>query len=252
MKSAARVGGSIAMAAVMAAGIGVGTANAQNRDYYGHDYVIVDRDNRRVDIRQAALSNGYEQGFEAGQRDRRSRKRFNYRDDLGYRNGNAGWNNGWGSRQNDYRTYFRQGFVMGYNDGFNSRARNRNYARNRGGVVIDNRNSPYDPYYNYPSYGNYGGRYYSNDRGDLDRNEVAQRGAQNGYYAGYQRGLYDAQQRNKANPQGHGAYQFGFDGFDPEWGSASTYQSAYRQYFIRGYEDAYQRRNFNNQYRRRF
>jgi hypothetical protein len=254
-KSASRVGAGVALAAAMALGGGLSTADAQVRNY-GHDYIIQDRNMRQVDIRQLALVNGYSEGYEMGLRNRRSRG-ADFRSDPAYRSATSGYDQRWG-RMNDYRAYFRQGYVQGYNDAIGNRARNRNFDRGRLGNtrVYDYRNSPYDPYYNYPSYGNYGSYGnpygYANRRGDLNQQEVAERAAQNGYYAGFQRGQYDAQQRARANPQGHGAYQFGFDGFDPEWGSAATYQQYYRQYFIQGYNDAFGRRTFNQRYYRRF
>lgn len=117
----------------------------------------------------------------------------------------------------------------------------------------------YNPYNNYGNgngygYGSSNYPYYSNREGDKDRDDVARAAAQNGYNAGFQRGQYDAARRNAANPYGHGAYQFGYDGFDPSWGSASTYQQNYRQYFIQGYNDAYgQRGGYNrNAPRRRY
>ena len=158
--------------------------------------------------------------------------------------------------------------------------RNGNYYDQYGNRVYDYRNRRVDPYSSYPQYrrqqygynnypygnsgyNNYGysnnpygysnAPYYDNREGDLNRNEVAQRASQNGYYAGYQRGAYDAQQRNRPNPQGHGAYQYGFDGFDPSWGSASTYQQYYRQSFIHGYQDGYGQRGYTRESpRRRF
>lgn len=257
--------GSAALAVAMMAGAGSGSAAAQKgkkkqrsdnpvaaqkqRDNYGYDYVVVDRNNRRVDLRGQAGLSGYQKGYEAGQRDRRSRAKFNYREDRWYRDANDGWNDGWGNRQNDYRIFFRQFFVQGYSDGYYRRARNSSYVR-----VYDYRDYQYDPYYTRPGWSNSGryAEYYSNERGDLEPREVAERAAQNGYYAGYQRGVYDAGQRNRANPQGHGAWQFALDGFDPEWGSAATYRSSYRDWFVRGYNDGYGRRAFDETHRRRY
>lgn len=148
--------------------------------------------------------------------------------------------------------------------------RDDRYYRNNNTRVYDYRNSRVDPYAQYPQYrrypsnsypyGNNNGYpygyssapYYDNREGDLDREDVARRAAQSGYYAGFQRGQYDAANRHRANPYGHGAYQFGYDGFDPSWGSASTYQQYYRQYFIQGYNDAYSRRGYDRRYNRRW
>jgi len=164
--------------------------------------------------------------------------------------------------------------------------RNGYYYDRNGNRVYDYRNSPVDPYAAYPqyrrnnSYSNYpysnqgsnygyygnnsgyygnGGYYngypnygsYNNGKGDADRDEVYRRGAQNGYYSGFQRGQFDASQRNRPVPTGHGAYEFGYDGFDPSWGWASTYQQAYRQAFVQGYNDGYSRRGDSSRYPQR-
>jgi hypothetical protein len=185
--------------------------------------------------------------------------------------------------QNRYQ--YRNGYYYDQN-GRRYTQRNGYYYDQNGNRVYDYRNGgTYDPYSTYPQYrrqtypyygnsypngGYYGNSYpnggyygngypygnsgyYDNREGDKDREDVARAAAQNGYYAGFERGQYDAQRGNRANPQGHGAFQFGFDGFDPSWGSAQTYQQTYRQYFIQGYNDAYSRRSYTNRFpRRRF
>ena len=110
-----------------------------------------------------------------------------------------------------------------------SQQRNRT---NSGARVYDYRNSRNDPYTTYPQY----------RQNPYNRN--------GGYYAGFDRGAYDSQRRNRANPQGHGAYQHGFDGYDPSWGSSSTYQQNYRSAFIAGYQDGYGQRSYSNRYPR--
>lgn len=90
----------------------------------------------------------------------------------------------------------------------------------------------------------YNGRDYDytvdNRRGDLDSREVADRARQNGYQQGLQEGQYDVSSRqSRPNPQGHGSYQFGLDGWDPNWGSGLVYQQAYRQGYQRGYNEAF-------------
>jgi hypothetical protein len=140
------------------------------------------------------------------------------------------------------------------------------YYDRYGNRVYDYRNNRVDPFYNYPQYrrnngyygsypngyyGNSNPYYYDNREGSRDRGDVSRSAAQTGYYEGFQRGQYDAQQRNRPNPYGHGAYQFGYDGFDPSWGSASTYQQTYRQYFIQGYNDGYSQRGYTSRYPQR-
>jgi hypothetical protein len=240
-----RLVGGAALGLALVLGTGVPAADAQ--DYNNRP----DRRLTRADIRQVATVNGYSDGFEHGTVDRRDRARANFRDSGEYRNATSGYESEWGMRR-EYQNDYREGYAKGYQDAFYGRARNRDFDRSRV-RVYDYRNSPYDPYSSFPSYRRTpysSAPTYDNSEGDKDRDEVAQAGAQNGYRAGFERGVYDARQNNRANPQGHGSYQFGFDGFVPEWGSASTYQQYYRSYFVQGYEDGYNRRSSNFRYRR--
>jgi hypothetical protein len=273
LKTVVRITSVSALAAVIALGVGLSPASAQSaRKYrdvnpYGNGRGV---NTNRNDIQRLAISRGYGEGFEEGTRARRDRRNSDFRRTSPYRNGKSGYNRSWNSER-DYQNWYRQGFEKGFNDAFYGRARNRGYDRNNGGYNGGNggyygNNGSYNGgnggyYGNNGGYnGNNGGYYgnnggyngYSNDRGDLSPQEVAQRAGQTGYYAGYQRGQYDAQQRNQSNPQGHGAFQFGYDGYDREWGSAQTYQQSYRSAFVRGYQDGYARRgNGYDAYRRR-
>ncbi|HEY8560265.1 MAG TPA: hypothetical protein VIL74_07800 [Pyrinomonadaceae bacterium] len=76
-------------------------------------------DRRGADLLRQAVNAGYQQGFQAGQNDRRSRRALNFRNSSVYRSGNYGYQSFVDSRQ--YQYYFQQGFERGYQDGFNSR-----------------------------------------------------------------------------------------------------------------------------------
>lgn len=78
-----------------------------NYGYYGGSY----------EMRQTALNAGYNEGREAGRRDRSRGERFNYADEGQYRDADKDYNSRYGDR-NLYRQYFRQGFVNGYTDGY--------------------------------------------------------------------------------------------------------------------------------------
>lgn len=261
LKSAVRITSISALAAVIALGAGLTSASAQSSRKYGDVYGN-GRNGRNVnanqgDLQRHAISNGYSEGFEEGTRARRDRRNSDFRRTSPYKSARSGYNKGWNQERN-YQSWYRQGFEKGFNDSFYGRARNRGY--DRGNNVYYGNNGSYSNnggynnngggysgnnggYYGGNNGGYYGGGYgYDNSRGDLSPQEVAQRASQSGYYAGVQRGQFDAQQRNQPNPQGHGAYQFGYDGYDREWGSASTYQQAYRSSFVRGYQEGYGRR----------
>lgn len=89
---------------------------------------------------------------------------------------------------------------------------------------------------------------YDNDR-DYRRDRwgtsqsLVQQAQQVGYRDGYQRGQYDRRMgTRRPNPQGHGAYQFGLDGWERDFGNASAYRQVFRQAFLQGYWDGFGRR----------
>lgn len=73
-----------------------------------------------ADLFRNAVNAGYQEGFYAGQADRRDNWRFSYRDSFVYQNANFGYS-GYYVRQDDYNHYFREGFQRGYDDGYYSR-----------------------------------------------------------------------------------------------------------------------------------
>jgi hypothetical protein len=75
-----------------------------------------------ADVLRAAVNNGYQQGYRAGQADRQDHRRSSYRDSFGYQDANFGYRGNYVD-QSDYNYYFREGFRRGYDDGFSSRSR---------------------------------------------------------------------------------------------------------------------------------
>lgn len=251
-KKAVRVGSALAFAAVLTGGIAALPAQAQH-GRYGHDDYGYGRRMSNGDLQRIAMVNGYSEGYEHGIEDRRNRAGFNYQHDSEFRSATSGYRSEWGS-VGVYQSGFRSGYARGYQDAYYGRARNRSYAGYG--------NSAYDPYASMPNYrrntydpyGGYGsGGYYGDRDGDLDRNEVARRAAQQGYYDGFYRGQYDRRTgERRPKPTGHGAYQYGLNGFDPEWGWTQTYQQYYRQYFVQGYNAGFGQRSFDRRYQRRW
>jgi hypothetical protein len=262
-----RIGFTGALAAVLVAGSGLGSAAAQGRQYDS------DRDDRysdsqqgqsrgrrmsSADARRIAAINGYAEGYEHGARDRQGRSSFNYKNGDAYRRAGNGYDENFGSER-DYQNVFRQGFAKGYSDAYYGRQRNRSY--NNRGRGYNGRQRQNDQYNTNPGYGRnsngndgayHNGRYYDDREGNLDRQEVTRRAAQQGYTDGFARGQYDNSiGARQPKPQGHGAYQTAFNGWNPEWGSARSFQQSYRQYFMQGYEDGFGRRQMNREYTRR-
>jgi hypothetical protein len=98
-----------------------GNANANtNRDgryriYRNNRYYNTDA--RGADLLRNAVNEGYRQGFEAGRRDRTSRRRGDWSNSNVYRTGTVGYQTYVDRGQ--YQYYFREGFQRGYQDGSN-------------------------------------------------------------------------------------------------------------------------------------
>ncbi len=88
------------------------------RIYTSGQYYNVD--NRGYNLLRQAVNRGYQQGYRAGLRDRRS-GRSNYNNDSVYMSGTYGYESY--VARNQYQYYFQQGFQRGYEDGFNAQTR---------------------------------------------------------------------------------------------------------------------------------
>jgi hypothetical protein len=88
------------------------------RIYTNGQYYNVD--NRGYNVLRDAINRGYQQGFQAGMRDRRYGS-YNYYNNSMYMSGTYGYSSY--VARNQYQYYFQQGFQKGYEDGFYSRTR---------------------------------------------------------------------------------------------------------------------------------
>lgn len=87
-------------------------------------------DSRGADLLRQAVNAGYQQGFQAGQADRRSRRGSRWNNNSTYRSGTYGYQSYVDRSQ--YQYYFQQGFERGYQDGYNSR---QQFGNNNNGSV---------------------------------------------------------------------------------------------------------------------
>ena len=114
-------GGALGFA--MVAGITIGTAQAQERNYDYHggngNQGVWSRDHNegRWDIYAIARQNGYRDGNRHGEQDRQRRLGFDYQHSSQYRIGLSGYRLGFGSRDR-YRAAYREGYRRGYIEGF--------------------------------------------------------------------------------------------------------------------------------------
>ena len=89
-----------------------------------------------VDALRQAVDVGYQQGYRAGQMDRRNGAPADYRRAFDYQN----WENGYTSDyvpQNDYSYYFREGFQRGYDDAYWNRARYGTFYNGNASILGD-------------------------------------------------------------------------------------------------------------------
>jgi hypothetical protein len=211
----------------------------------------------------AASLSGYQHGYQHGAEDVNKRRSFKVDRDDDYEDADRGYNKNMGISKDDFKAAFRNAYVQGYSDGYYGRPRadasgyegNRYGRRGARGGNYGYGNPGYgNPGYGTPGYGNYGygnpgygnggygnGGYYDNAPGNMDPREVARRGERSGYSAGLERGAYDAVRGHAPNPTAQGGYQSALNGWHRDWGSAGTYQQAYREAFAAGYEEGYRR-----------
>jgi hypothetical protein len=207
-------------ALVVAAGL-VCTANAQAQPY---------RDARGYSayVNDSAYNNGYRRGFDNGRDDARN-GRYDYgRHDV-YKDADWGYDRGYGDR-GDYRSAFRQGFIAGYDDGYYGRGGQRSYGSRNDGYPPPAYN---DNVYQGPprSYPQYGGGYAVNP------------GFDRGYRDGLDKGRDDGKHHEAYDPRRQKWYREADRGYNDHDGSRYSYETAYRDGFLRGYDEGYRERS---------
>jgi hypothetical protein len=221
-------------ALVLAVGLAC-TASAQAQPYgnaWGHS---------RADV-QIAFDNGYRSGFDRGRDDSRHR-RYDYGRLDAYKSADWGYERGYGDRD-QYRDEFRRGFVAGYDDGYYGRT-TRDYSYRDDG----DRDNSYRPlptpapvYRNtYPStYPNaYPNSYPSSNGYGYGFNP----GFDRGYKEGLDKGRNDGKHHDAYDPRRQKWYRDGDRGYKDEYGSKHAYETAYRDGFLRGYDQGYRERS---------
>jgi len=177
-----------------------------------------------TDVRRVAYDNGYRRGFENGERDARSSRQANYRDDGAYRDADWGYDRRLGSR-GQYQQMFRDGYETGYRSGYS-----RNARGGYGGY-----GSPRDDR-RYPDYGYPGGGY---PGGGYGYNDPAR---EHGYREGFEKGAEDARDGDRYDPRRHKWYREGDRHYNSRYGPREQYARAYRDAFQQGYEAGYRGR----------
>ena len=95
-------------------------------------------------------------------------------------------------------------------------------------------------------YDRYGNDRYRRDRDWDYRNRQLQIARQQGYSYGMNVGAADAQRGQSYNPQRSRYYRGADQGYNSYYGNRSQYRLVFRNAFLQGYRDGYQRFAYNN------
>ena len=181
------------------------------------------------DVRRVAYDNGYRRGADSGQRDARSGRAANYRDDRTYKDADWGYDQRLGSR-GQYRQVFRDGYEAGYRESY-SRS-----ARGGYGYPRDDRR---EPGYGYPRGYPGGASPRGYPGGEYGYGDPAR---EYGYREGFEKGAEDARDNDRYDPLRQKWYREGDRHYNSRYGSREQYMAAYREAFRRGYEEGYRGR----------
>lgn len=106
----------------------------------------------------------------------------------------------------------------------------------RGNIrILERSNYSPNPDIRVYSTANYESRRYESNRG------VAEVARLNGYRDGLREGAKDARDGDSYNPFGEHAYKDGATGYISKYGNREAYQQTYRQSFVRGYKESFDR-----------
>jgi hypothetical protein len=182
------------------------------QDYYGG----------AVNAKEHGYQHGYREGLRQGRADLVNNVAHSPEAAEGYRH-MEGFDSRFGARE-EFEEGYRSGFKDGYDDGYYNKPIRQNIYR---------LSESYDP-----------------DRVhvDVDANQYANWTYQDvatdtGYRDGLQAGLSDMRLGRDFRPEKHEAYENGKHGYRHEYGDKGLYVEQYRKAFLRGYEDAMNRRN---------
>jgi hypothetical protein len=67
-----------------------------------------------------------------------------------------------------------------------------------------------------------------------------------GYRDGLNKGAEDGRDRDRYNPEGAGDYKKATNGYNSDYRNKDSYKQAYRDAFLRGYDEGYNRYGYNN------
>lgn len=176
-----------------------------------------------MDAKEHGYQHGYRDGLRQGRADLNNNVRASF-DSEDYRRADLGYEDYMGNRR-DFQSGYRDGYKAGYDDGYNNR-RVRSDVYGLNGDTYDPDRVPRSDRdaEGYPNWG-YG--------------DVA---LDTGYRDGLGAGQKDLKDRKEYRPEKHDSYEDADHGYRKNYGSKDLYKQEYRKGFLRGYQDAFNRR----------
>lgn len=193
--------------------------------------------------KQYGYNSGYQDGYQFGQDSIARGAPYDYRsEDFQY--ADRGYNRSMGERD-DFQHGYRDGYKAGYSDGFNRRPGrfNNGYGANQQNYGYDESSREYRNG-SYPAYNQDDGY----ERNARDFNRYRERGYGNrkiaddyGYRDGAAQGEKDRINGKAYRPNKNDRFEDANHGYQREFGKKDLYKQEYRQAFIHGYQDGYNR-----------
>jgi hypothetical protein len=180
-----------------------------------------DRYSGSVDAKERGYQHGYRDGLRQGRADL-SRNATHSFDSEDYRRADQGYDRRMGERD-DFQQGYRSGYKDAYDDGYYDKPIRHN---------VYGLNDSYDP--------DRVPRSDANVSADRSYEDMA---TDTGYRDGLQAGLNDVRRRKDFKPEKHETYEDGKHGYRKDYGDKKLYKEQYRQGFLRGYEDAFNRKS---------
>ena len=186
----------------------------------GQDKVVVYGGS--TDAREHGYQHGYRDGLRQGRADLTSNSSPNYESED-YRRADLGYEEYMGGRP-DFQRGYRDGYKDGYEDGYKNRPiRSEVYSLR----------DDYDP-----------DRVPRNDEDarHYEKWSYSDVALDTGYRDGLSAGRKDFNEKKDFRPEKHDSYEDGDHGYRKSFGTKDQYKEQYRKGFLRGYEDAFNRR----------
>ena len=175
-----------------------------------------------MNSKEHGFQHGYRDGIRQGRTDVSRNVSYSFQNED-YKRGDLGYQEYMGERD-DFQHGYRDGYKAGYDDGYNDKPMRRD---------IYGLSDSYDP--DRRPRTDADGEYYEK----WQYSDVA---GDTGYRDGLQAGYKDLRERKDFHPEKHDAYEDGNHGYRKNYGDKNLYKEQYRKAFIRGYEDAFNRK----------